>query len=287
MRNFPLSPGQKRLREVVRSLIDQYYEAKHKDDNLTSFESEEWYFGSRKKSLEVFYENVVRKAFSKEPAICNDPITGQIIKPLGKTKQTYEWVKELCKTTFWANEKDSEVSYGRYIHYRNDHNFKDQPAYWGGVNYGETFTNLFHLATDNGKFYDYNLFAIYYRPIQVLVIEGDGNHRLLAQVLWGEHPIRGSDGKGLKVYDYKKSNTFNPTLEFWEEKFGGYFVSSAKSREQLKKEQTIMDTVRTSYTNHEIETVRHLIQTENRFGITPTEIAHLVEKLRRGTGISP
>lgn len=164
-----LTPGQQRIREIVKEHLPE-----HEAGKIDKLE---------------IYQRVI-KQFSTDEIITSDYITGQ---PLGywRIARGYkDWLYAHSKKPVELRKDFPAVKLDKFVYDRGGSEDKCiMPSYKGGVESNTTIWCLFKLA-QSAEFAKISFSVQYCLNSGILTHGGDGNHRLLAHVLWGELYIK-------------------------------------------------------------------------------------------------
>jgi hypothetical protein len=187
-----LSPGQERIRHIVAEYLPAYMATNPNSQSA---------FKIIKK---------VRQEFALDPLIISDPITGVDLRRTFFSDSYLEWLKANSHARTFQN-RSVKVELTNFIYSRRASK-ENLPRYEGGVADGfgspkwrTTFKALFSLAANN-EIANSQMDVAYFTHSKILTVEGGGNHRLLAHVLWGEPTIKAE-------YFHEYTETVEPDLE--------------------------------------------------------------------------
>lgn len=164
--NF-LTPGQNRLRTITHALLPAYQAA-----------------GRPKFEHSVLTD--LRDTFTTDPVVTSDALTAMPVAYPSISRAYLRWLANKATPTR-LNESFPDVRLDQFIYDRPDGD-EFIPRYKGGIKWWSTMSCLFGLAEEK-PLDRYGCGVLYLVESGILRIEGGGNHRLLAHVLWGEPRI--------------------------------------------------------------------------------------------------
>jgi hypothetical protein len=171
-----LSPGQKRIRQIIGEFLPTYLETELHSDA----------------SFKIIKQ--VRQRFAEDLTINTDPLTSADLRHTPFSENYLEWLRANSSSKILENQA-VKVDLTNFIYSRRDSDTA-LPRYEGGVSDGmsspkwrSTFETLFSLAA-NIEIPNFQMDVAYFSGSRIVTVEGGGNHRLLAHVLWGEQVIK-------------------------------------------------------------------------------------------------
>lgn len=178
MDTYPLSEGQKRLREHVRSLLPEWKAA-------TEAEVQWKADGSKGMSPTWEVHKALQRRLKADPVVNNDPVTGQDLEYRHISHNYFEWIHRHSSTC--SHPPDDCIWRWDRFRYGGVVSF-NPPAYTGGDKADSTTYSLFELAENGSVEYADRSQCVYYHPSGIIEVGCNGNHRMLAAVLWGVTP---------------------------------------------------------------------------------------------------
>jgi hypothetical protein len=174
MINTTLTSGQQRVREIVYQMLPEYQKLMQKGE------------------CKIDFFRKVRKAFASDPVISSDPC---LCQSLFKPNLSNEYTNYLRSISRFANTTET-ISNGEYLvtldkFFYDPSSMSELPVYLSDdcSRWFSTFSCLFGFA--EGKDLNRPGWASEYFPEDgILKVYGDGSHRLMACVLWGQHLIK-------------------------------------------------------------------------------------------------
>jgi hypothetical protein len=234
-----LTPGQKRIREIIYKYLPEYKRL----DKLN-------------KVNYSFYINI-QNEFSNDPVIISDTCVTQSLFNVRISKNYLEWLKKTgIEERIYSGEYSVELDKFFYDPSSN----RKMLAYKGGDKFDSTYWSLFQLA-EGIELPRHTWSSTFHVNEGILKVASGGSHRLLAHVLWGEFVIKPDE-----IILYKESSTdqklHDNLLEI--EAFLGscnlYFIIEDCSKTEIKKIKKIVDNISVS----EIKTVKSFLNSKYR-----------------------
>jgi hypothetical protein len=234
-----LTPGQKRIREIIYKYLPEY----RRLDKLN-------------KVNYSFYINI-QNEFSNDPIITSDTCINQSLFNVRISKNYLKWLEN--------TGIEERIHFGEYSVELNKFFYDPSSshkmlAYKGGYRFNSTYWSLFQFA-EGIELPRHTWSSTFYVNEGILKVASGGSHRLLAHVLWGEHIIKPDE-----IILYKKSPT-DPKLHsnlLGIEAFLGscklYFVLEDCSKSEIDKVKRFIINVNTS----EIKTVKSFLNSKYR-----------------------
>ena len=160
---FMLSPGQERIREIIISKLPEY-----KNEGSDRYSD---------------FTNRIIDLFDEDPIIRNDHVTSDLLGFNKVSPNYFLWCQIFSNK---ASRGFNIRSLERYVYWRSQGNYmppiQTVQRYKGGRKSNSTIHHLFCLAENK----PFSVSIDYYHPSGILTVTSDGNHRLLAYVLWGD-----------------------------------------------------------------------------------------------------
>jgi hypothetical protein len=170
-----ISSGQERLREIVKSKLPDFRPLpKNNDESNYSFFKE------------------VKDLLRTDPVITSDTYTSRLLGYSNVSPNYIDWCDNFSTRSTKLNSSQT-VYLDRFIYTRNGGSMFGKPTaetkrYEGGEKWTSTISCLFGLA-EGKKLSSFRHSVYYYPKSKILKVDGGGNHRTLAHVLWGEPVI--------------------------------------------------------------------------------------------------
>lgn len=185
-----ITDGQKRIRGIITLFLPKYKnifvpdEYKHLDPRLYP------------PTLHILEK--MRTVVAQDPIIRQDVITGKALKNPDVSASYIEWLQKISSSEVF-NSYNENVKLDKFFYTRDD---EEGYVYSGGLDKENKWVTTFYaLLTFADAGYLPTLFQppmIYFPNAGILTIDSDGNHRLLAHVLWGQTKIQSTHAT---IYD--------------------------------------------------------------------------------------
>lgn len=234
-----LTPGQKRIREIIYKYLPEY----RRLDKLN-------------KVNYSFYINI-QNEFSNDPVITSDTCVTQSLFNVRISKNYLKWLEK--------TGVEERIHFGKYsveldkFFYDPSSNRK-MLAYKGGDKFTSTYWSLFQLA-EGIELPRHTWSSTFHVNEGILKVASGGSHRLLAHVLWGEPMIKPDE-----IILYKESLTdpkLHSNLLEIEEFLGGcklYFILEDCSATEISKVKQFISDINIS----DIKSVKSFLNSKYR-----------------------
>ncbi len=160
-----VTDGQQRVRAIITDLTPYWEVCRTSEDK------------------EICYTRA-KHLFSADPVITTDPITARRLGYFDTAENYLYWLNRHGQQEEYQHRR-FEVNLDRFVYdYAGQQQQEIMPSYRGGVKWMTTFEALFTFSQGE-RIPVFGMSARYYDEEGILTKHDDGNHRLLAHVLWG------------------------------------------------------------------------------------------------------